>query len=139
MKNTEIKRHFLKALSLDPEFSKAHYQLALIENSDGNIKSAEYHLIKSIELDLIKIDDFELKANNFLKRFQFHNAKFLFFKSWEIKNDCANSYYVLSSLYLDQKRISQAKGSLMKSINLYPRFSKAHRDYGILCLKNGKK
>ena len=64
----QIKKHFLKALSLDSQFSKAHYQLALIDNIDGDIKSAESHLIRSIELDLIKINGFEKKALNILKK-----------------------------------------------------------------------
>ena len=136
LNNKDIKKHFLKALSLDPQFSKVHYQLALIDNLDGNTKSAENHLIKSIELDLIKINNFEKRANIFLDRVQFQNANFLFLKCQEIKNDCANSYYLLSSLYLNQKKTSDAKEALINSITLYPNFSKAHREFGILCLKD---
>ena len=135
MKYIEIKKHLLKALSLDSQFSKAHYQLALIDNSDGDIKSAENHLIKAIELDLIKINRFEKKANNFLKKHQFQQANFLFLNSQEIKNNCANSYYTLSSIFVNQKKLSKAKNSLKKSINLYPEYSKAHRDLGILYLE----
>ena len=43
MKYIEIKKHLFKALSLDSQFSKAHYQLALIDNLNGDIKSAESH------------------------------------------------------------------------------------------------
>ena len=135
MKYIQIKKHFLKALSLDAQFSKAHYQLALIDNIDGDIKSAESHLIRSIELDLIKINGFEKKANIFLKKHQFQQANFLFLKSQELKNNCAKSYYTLSSLYINLRKISKAKDILIKSINLQPEYSKAHRDLGILYLK----
>lgn len=138
MKNTNIKKHFLKALYLDPQFSQTYYQLALIDNIEGDKKSAESHLRQAIKLDLIKISNIEKKANNLIENFQFQHANILFFKSQKVKNNCAKSYYTISSLYTEQNKISKAKECLIKSINLNPKFSKSHREIGMLYLKEKK-
>ena len=44
-----IQDHFLKVLELEPQFSKAYYQLALIYQKNGNNKEAEIHLLKAIK------------------------------------------------------------------------------------------
>ena len=132
----DIKDHFLQALTLDPQFSQAHYQLALFYELAGDNESAEIHLLKSIELDLIEIEEIEKKASHLLEHCQFQNAKMLFLKSLEIKNNCAISFHVLSCLYMNQLELSKTKDSLIKSIDLNPAYAKAHRDFGLLCLKN---
>ena len=71
----QMKSHFLKAVELDPLFSKAHFELALLYNRDGNDDSAENHLIKAIKSDLTKIEENNLFINKNLEKCQFQNAK----------------------------------------------------------------
>jgi superkiller protein 3 len=130
-----IKNHFLKVLELDPKFSKAYYQLALIYKKNGNDKEAEIHLLKSIKFDLFHLDKFKKKANYFLDKFQFSNAKALLFKSQEIKNSSAYTHYVLSCLYINQKKMTKAKAYLGKSIVLNPNLAKSHRELGMIYFK----
>ena len=130
-----IKDHFLKVLELDPQFSKAHYQLALIYQKNGNHKEAEIHLLQAIKFDLLHMDEFKKKANYFLEKFQFQNAKSLLFKSQELKNSCADTYYELSCFYQNQKKIIKAKQYLEKSIELNPNIAKVHHDLGMICFK----
>ena len=130
-----IKDHFLKVLELDPQFSQAYYQLALIYQKNDNDKEAESYLLKAIKFDLLHIDEFEKKADYFLEKFQFQNAKALLFKSQEIKNSCAYTHYDLSCFYMNQKKMTKAKACLEKSIELNPNFAKAHRDLGVICFK----
>ena len=44
----QMKSHFLKAIELEPLFSKAHFELALVYDRDGSEDSAERHFIKAI-------------------------------------------------------------------------------------------
>ena len=127
-----IKEHFLKVLELDPQFSKAYFQLALIYQNNGNDKEAEIHLLKAIKFDLLHIDKFEKKANYFLEKFQFQNAKALLVKSQEIKNSCAYTYYELSCFYMNNKKKIKMKECLEKSIELNPNIAKAHRNLGMI-------
>ena len=135
----QMKEHFLKAVEIDPLFSKAHFELALVYNSDGNDDSEENHLYESIKLDLAKIEENKRFINKYLEKYQFQNAKFLINKNQEIKIDCSFSFYNLYSLYMRQKKINKAKKQLIKSIELNSSFSKSHRDLGILFYKEKKK
>ena len=134
----EMKEHFLKAIELDPSFSKAHYQLALLYDKDGNDKYAENHLRKSIKLDLVKIEENDRLINNYLEKYQFQNAKFLLYENQNIKIFCSYSYYSLACIYIRQMNSSKAKHSLIECINLYAGFSKSHRDIGNLFLKENE-
>ena len=133
-----MKSHFLKAIELEPLFSKAHFELALVYDRDGSDDSAERHFIKAIRLDLTKIEENNIFINENLEKFQFQNAKFLLNENQNVKIDCSYSYYMLYRLYIRQKKTDKAKKQLIKSIDLYSDFSKSHRDLGILFYKEKK-
>ena len=54
-----MKNHFLKALDLDPQYSQAHYQLALVYQASGDYELAENHFLKSREINVMKIIEIE--------------------------------------------------------------------------------
>jgi len=134
----EMKEHLLKAIEIDPSFSKAHYQLALLYDKDGDDKYAENHLKKSIKSDLVKIKENDRLINNYLEKFQFQNAKFLLYENQNIKIFCSHSYYSLACIYIKQMNNLKAKKKLIESINLYSGFSKSHRDIGYLFFKENE-
>ena len=71
----DLKEHFLKALEVNPKFSEAHLQLALIYREEANEKSAESHFLQAIKLDTRQILDIEKHGDQLLKNHQFQNAK----------------------------------------------------------------
>ena len=127
-----LKAHLLKALAVDPKFSEAHFQMALMYQEDGDRKMAEAHFNKAIESDNQQTLEIEKRSEELLRKFQFQNAKILFIKAQEKKLHCAKVYFQLSSLYEYQNKLAKAETCLKKSITLNPASSKAHRNLGIL-------
>ena len=131
----KLKGYLLKALDGDPKFSEAHFQLALMYQDDGNHKEAETHFRKAIESDIKQTREIEIRGNKLLKIAQFQNANVLFMKAQEKKYHCARVNLQLSSLFENQNKSAKAQICLKNSIELNPTSSKAHRNLGILLLK----
>ena len=130
-----LKGHLLKALEGDPQFSEAHFQLALIYQGYGDQKKAETHFKKAIELADKQTRDIEKRGRGLLKKFQFQNANVLFMKAQEKKYHCAKVNLQLSNLYENQRKSAKAQTCLKNSIQLNPSYSKAYRELGIILLK----
>ena len=118
----DLKGHFLKALEVNPEFSEAHLQLALIYGEENNEESAELHFLQAIASDTKQILDIEKHGNQLLKNHQFQNAKDQFMKAQEKKNHCAEVNYFLAHLYQQKSKLSKAQTCLEESIALNPAF-----------------
>ena len=125
----------MKALEIDPDFSEAHFQLALMYQKDDKNKASEPHYLKAIALDSFQIFEIEKRADMLLKNFQFQNAKILLMKAQNKKNHCAKVNYELSNYYVKQNKFKKAQTCLTNSIALKPSFAKAYRELGILLLK----
>ena len=124
--------HLVKALEINPEFSEAHCQLALIYQENGDYTSAEEHFQKAIKLDNKLIIEIEKRSVDLLQKFQFQNAKFQFRKAKEKRYQSARVHFQLSSLYEIQQQLSRAKTCLEKSIELNSLFPEAFRNLGII-------
>ena len=132
--SSNLKDHLLKSLEVDPKFSEAHFQLALLYQEDGDYNSAENHYLKAIESgnkQTLKIDTLGEKL---LKKLQFQNAKVQFMKAQKNKHHCARVNFQLSILYSNQNKLAKAQTCLQNSIELNSSFANAHRDLGILLL-----
>ena len=130
-----MKNHFLKALDLDPQYSQAHYQLALVYQAGGDYELAENHFLKSREINVMKIIEIEKRANKLFKNCQFQNAKILLLRAQEKKYHGSLVNYEISQLYMNQNKLDKAKKYLKQSIELNPLSSKAHRDLSSLLIK----
>ena len=125
----------MKAVEIDPDFSEAHFQLALMYQKDDKNKASEPHYLKAIALDSFQIFEIEKRADMLLKKFQFQNAKILFMKAQNKKYHCAKVNYELSIYYVKHNKLKKAQTCLTNSIALKPSFAKAYRELGILLLK----
>ena len=130
--SNELINHFVKAIASDPKFSEAHFQLALLYKKLGQIKNAEIHFKKAINLDEKKIIKIQEKAESLIKKFQFQNAKSQFIKAQKKKDNCAEINLYLAEFYNQQQKISKAIACLESSIKLNVNYSKAYRELGVL-------
>ena len=128
----DFKAHFIKALEIDPNFSEAHFQLALLYQDEGDYKNVEQHFNLAIVSDSDKAHILEKRGRELIKKFQFQNAKEQFMKAQARRKHCAEVYYQQSMYYKNQKNTKQQQTSLENSIKMNLSQSDSHRELGIL-------
>jgi len=131
----DLKDHFFQALKTQPKFSEAHLQLALLYKDEGNDKNTIKHFEAAISADLEEAERLEEKGDKLLKNYQFQNAKEQFMKSQEKKIHCAEVYFQQSRYYSVQGQNKLAQSALKNCIKMNPTQAKAHRDLGLLLIK----
>ena len=128
----DLKDHFIKALEVEPNFSEAHLQLALLYQEEGNHNNVTKHFDLAISSDIEEAEKMEDKGNELIKKFQFQNAKEQFMKSQEKKLHCSTVYLQQSIYFKGLNKIKLAQSALENCIKINPTHSAAHRDLGIL-------
>jgi Tfp pilus assembly protein PilF len=128
----DFKAHFKKAINVDPSFSAAHLQLALLYQDEGDNQNVEDHFISAIDSDSDQVHKLEIRGRQLMKQFQFQQAKQQFMKAHDKRNHCAEVYYQQSIYFKNQKKTDKQRDSLEKSIKMNPSKSDFHRDLGIL-------
>ena len=131
----DLKKHFLKSVETDPNYSEAHFQLALIFQSEKDYNKSEKHFNRAIKSNIKEVKKIEVYANELLKKSQFQNAKHQFYIAQERKNHCAKYNYYLAKLYEQKNFNIKAIKCLENSIELNPFFSDGFRNLGIQYLK----
>ena len=84
----DLKTHFIKAIEADPNFSEAHFQLALLYQDEGDNKNVEHHLNLAIITVIEKLHNLEKRGEELIKNFQFQNAKKQFMKAHNKRSHC---------------------------------------------------
>ena len=107
--SNDLKVHFLKALKANPDFSEAHFQLAILFYEENDNKNAEKHFKSAIASDKSQASKFTNRGENLLTKNQFHNAKDQFVKAQEKKNHCSVINYHLSTLYTKENKLNKAQ------------------------------
>ena len=128
----DLKTHFIKALEIDPKFSEAHLQLALLYQDEGDNQNVEDHFNLAIVSAGGQIHKLEKRGGELIKKFQFQNAKQQFMKAQDKRNHCAEVYYQQSIYFQNQKKTEEQLASLENSIKMNPSKSSFHRELGIL-------
>ena len=134
----DLKAHFKKAIEVNPSFSEAHLQLALLYQEEGDNQNVEDHFNSAIISDSDEAYKLEKLGEELMKKYQFQNAKQQFMKAQDKRNHCAEVYYHQSIYFQNQKKTKEQKISLENSIKMNPSQFYFHRELGILLLQQNK-
>ena len=130
--------HFKKVIEVDPSFSEAHLQLALLYQDEGDNQNVEDHFNSAIVSDSDQVHKLEERGRKLMKKFQFQKAKQQFMKAHDKRNHCAEVYYQQSIYFKNQKKTEKQQVSLENSIKMNPSQSDFYRDLGILLYQQNR-
>jgi tetratricopeptide (TPR) repeat protein len=122
---------FLKAVELDGEDAKHHFDLAYTYRAEKRYEKAIDSYQKAIELN----PEYTYAYNNLgityygLKRYE--EAIDSYQKAIELSPEYANAYFNLGSTYYAQKQYEDAIGACQKTIKLNPKDANAYYSLGI--------
>ena len=134
----DLKDHFIKAIQIQPNFSEAHLQLALIYQQEGGNKNAITHFQFAVSSDEKEIKILEEYANELMQNSQFQNAKKQFIKIEKKRKHCSLVYYKLALNFIETGEDKLAQDALQNSINKNPKASKAYRELALLLINNNE-
>ena len=125
-------KYYEKAIVIDPDYYKAHYNLGGLFHDMGKLNAA----IKSFEKALSLKPDYAEAHNNignvFKELDQFDDAIKSFKKATEIKTDYVEAHYSLGSIFQDLNNIQAAITSYKKVLLLKPNFAELHNNLGLI-------
>ena len=116
---TGSRKYLHKALDLDADCPKAHYQMAKIAFDLNEFESAKNHLSFCLYESSTKAEAYFLLAEIELLGDEKGSAVTHFQKAVELGAQRAKAYFYLSEIYLSQEDFSKAKYCCEKSIELF--------------------
>jgi len=141
---TLAKKHFFKALEINPEYAVAFYELAHHSEKNGDINEAKIHFQKATDVDQNYVDAYFNLARILKSPSEHDQAVRNYETAIEIKSDMADSHYWFAKLLTTGERLSN-DGTLLKepkldeaekhfkhAIRIDPKFAKAFYRLGIL-------
>ena len=127
-----------KALQLDPEDAKAHYNLALDLTREGKLDEAIPHFEKAVLED----PRFAEAHNNLgiacVQTGRIDEAVTHFQKAVELEPDYGSAHNNLGAILLQSGRPDEAIPHFQKAVEVIPDFADAHDNLGIALLQKGK-
>lgn len=117
---------YLRALSLDPNFTKAYNNLGIIYKLQGNLKKAEYYFKKSIRLDPKKIPAYSNLANIYRIKGEIKKAKEFCQQAIKLDPGFADAYNNLGALLQVAGKPKDAIKNYRRAIKLAPGFDDAY-------------
>ncbi len=132
------KENYEKAILVNPEYAKAHYNLAgalhELNDIDASIKS--YQDALAIEPDYAEAHN---NLGNVYKEVgQLDLAVKSLKKAISIKPDYVEAYYSLGSTFYDSEKLEEAVESYSKVVQLKPSFSLIHNNLGNILRELGR-
>ncbi|WP_416687864.1 tetratricopeptide repeat protein [Candidatus Pseudothioglobus sp. Uisw_041] len=124
--------HYEKAVIIDPNYYKAHYNLGGVLQDLGKLNAS----VKSFERALSIMPDYAEAHNNvgnvFKELGQFDNAIMSFRKAIEINPDYFEAHYSLGKIFQDLDNIESAIISYEKVLIIKPDFAELHNNLGVI-------
>lgn len=132
------KENYEKAISLNPGYAKAHYNLAgaLHELRDFDASIQSYQDAINIEADHAEAHN--NLGNVFKEVDQLDEAIKSYKKAISLKPDYVEAYFSLGSTFYDSEKLKEAVECYSKLVELKPRFSLIHNNIGNILRELGR-
>ena len=130
--------YYKKAITLDPSYYKAHYNLGGVFQELGKLNAS----IKSFENALSIKPDYAEAHNNIANVFkdlnQFDNAIKSFRRAIEIKPDYVEAHFSLGNIFQDLNNMEAAISSYEEVLVIKPNFAQLHNNLGVMLQGTGE-
>jgi HemY protein len=132
-----VKKHFARALEIDPENPKAHLAMGKAWFMAGEWPRAHYHLVRTIELDSTTDEAYFHLGLILRNENKLQDAEVMFLKALKYQPNNANVLNNLGVIRLEQGRYSEAVKSLIKALDIYPEHINARYNLGMSLWASG--
>lgn len=131
-------KSYKKAISIEPNYIDAHYNLAFALREQGRLEDAVVAFKKVISLSPQHVEAYNNVAATLQKQGKLEEAIKAFKKAISIKPDYAEAYYNMASTFEEKGELEQAVISYRKSISLKPGYADAYFNMASALEKQGK-
>jgi Flp pilus assembly protein TadD len=126
-----------EALAIDPADARAHYTLAYVLETKGDLDGAEAQYIKAIELDPRHVSAHYNLGVLLKKKGDLAGAEAASLKAIEIEPRHVSAHYNLGILLQEKGDLAGAEAAYLKAIEINPRHVDAHSNLGGLLGNKG--
>ncbi|MFQ6609695.1 MAG: tetratricopeptide repeat protein [Fidelibacterota bacterium] len=119
-----------KALSIDPNFSIAHFRLAYLHYKIGDYETCISHLESNIKIDPKAYKAYKLMGDTYSKMGDTENAIKNYMNSIEANRNYDKAYFALGLLYQNNGENDKAITTLTSCVEVNPKYGKAHETLG---------
>jgi protein O-GlcNAc transferase len=131
--------NYEKALSINPNYSEAHYNLAGTLQELGQLDGAVESYKKSLSLNPNHAEAHNNLGNTFQKLEQLDSAITSYQKSIAIKPDYVEAHYSLGTTFQELGQLDDAVKSYETVLVIKPNFAEMHNNLGVILNKLNKK
>jgi tetratricopeptide (TPR) repeat protein len=117
---TAVKKHFAKALEIDPDSPKANLAMGKAWFMAGEWSRAHQFLIRTIELDPTSDEAYFHLGLIFRNENKLHDAETMLLKALGYQPNNVNVLNNLGVILLEQGRYAEAAKSLQEALDIYP-------------------
>lgn len=134
---TAVKKHFARALEIDPENPKAHLAMGKAWFMAGEWSRAHHYLVRTIELDSTTDEAYFHLGLILRNQNKLQNAEVMLLKALKFQPNNANVLNNLGVIRLEQGRYSEAIKSIKKALDIYPEHINARYNLGMSLWASG--
>jgi tetratricopeptide (TPR) repeat protein len=128
---TAVKKHFARALEIDPENPEAHLAMGKAWFMAREWSRAHHYLARTIELDSTSDEAYFHLGLILRNENKLQDAEAMLLKALEYQPNNANVLNNLGVILLEQGRYSEAIKSLSEALNIYPEHINARYNLGM--------
>ncbi len=137
-KNEEAIEHFVRALSLKPDFSDAHRNLAVVLKRQGKGEVAKHHCLMAIQMNPTQSPLYVTLGEILIEEGNAKDAAAACLKAIELEADSTAAYRCLGNVAAFDGRFEEAGHYFSEALRINPMFVEAHHDFGFVLTKIGK-